>query len=657
MFEPPDRSRDHELGMDREITRRDFLDGVALTIGGVMLAGSAAGGLATALGGCGDGTPALQTPSVAAYPPALTDLQGQTDAARTVPHLLRDGIFWDQAGRPEATGETYDLVVVGAGISGLSAAYLYAQADPGARILVLDTQDDFGGHAKRNEFEHIPGRRAPLIGYGGTESIDSPSVYSPQALAVLEGIGIALQRFRRHFDDSFWAGLGTMWFFDKETWGRDHTVVKTWRKSTREALRDAPVAEQAKRDLVMLSEAPKDWLPGMSQEAKKRKLSELTYTHYLADVVKVHPDVLKFLQNRPRDYWGYGADALGAIDAWADGHPGFDGLGLSWAKPYRANTQSEKLMWDATDPYIYHFPEGNAGIARLLVRALVPDALPGHTMEDEVLANLDYSRLDRAGAPVRIRLASPVVRVRNVGEPANATGVEVTYARDGRLHTVTAKGAVMACWYSMAPYIVDGLPEIQKTAGRFMTHIPLVYADILLGDRLAFQRLKMAEAITINPDSMWVDYFTDFPVSMDGYHYPMDYSQAGLVHLTGTLCVRGMSPRDGSRVGREALDQMPFADIERGIRDLMARTLGGGGFDPARDIRAITVNRWAHGYSNEYASPWDNAFYPDGPLPGEVAARPFGRITFAGTDRSSRAYTDAAIDAAYTAVNELRERM
>ena len=646
--------RDHELGMDRKITRRDFLDGVAVTVGGLALAGSAAGTLAA----CGTKAKLpLQTAALVGYPPDLEGLQGETDAARAVPHLLRDGTFWGNAGSPQDTGESYDLVVVGGGISGLAAAYFYTRQNPGARILILDNHDDFGGHARRNEYTPVVRRYGCLIiGYGGTESISDPSTYSPGALAVLKGIGVRLKRFHKYYDWSFAADFGTMWFFDKETWGRDYAAVKREGMSVAALLKDAPMAAQAKRDLAMIYEHPKDWLPGLSQDEKKQKLSEITYAQYLADVVKVHPDVLKYVQNRGRDDWGYGADAIGAIDAWAEDEPGFGGLGLSWARPYKDNSPSEKKMWYADEPDIYHFPEGSAGVARLLVRALIPQALPGSTMEDEVLARLEYDALDQPQNQVRIRLGSPVAKVKNVGDPASATGAEVTYVQGGRLKTVKAKGVVMACWYSMLPYIVDGLPAEQQKAALFMTRVPHISVNVLLRDRRAFKKLKIDEVRMTNPDSPWYGYWLDYAVSMGGYRFMTDLDEAGLVHMYGMYCKRGLSPREGSRVGRQELFKTPFADIERGIRDVMARTLGTGGFDPARDIEAITVNRWAHGYSIEYVWPWDKAFYPDGPLPGEVAARPFGRITFAGTDRSSRAYIDSAIDAAYGAVNELMNR-
>jgi spermidine dehydrogenase len=247
--------------------------------------------------------------------------------------------------------------------------------------------------------------------------------------------------------------------------------------------------------------------------------------------------------------------------------------------------------------------------------------------------------------------------VRNIGNPASATEVEVAYVQGGELKSVKAKGAVVACWYSMVPYIVDGLPEEQKKAARYMTRIPLVYANTLISNWRAFEKLGIEGVQTVGPGSFWLGYSLDMPVSMGGYEHPSDPDEPILLHWNATPCKLGMPPREGVKVGRQELYKMTFADLERQMRDLVARSLGSAGFDPARDIQAITINRWAHGYSFEYGLPWDKAFYPNGPLPGEVAATPFGRITFANTDRSSQAYVDSAIDAAYQAVNEQMSRM
>lgn len=327
-------------------------------------------------------------------------------------------------------------------------------------------------------------------------------------------------------------------------------------------------------------------------------------------------------------------------------------MNLDASKPSKYNSPSTIKFWDDEEPYIFHFPEGNAGVSRLLVRNLIPGSLPGKTMEDEVLAHLDYNQLDVAANRVRIRLGSPVVRVKHVGSPDTATEVEVAYVQGGELKTVRAKGAIMSCWYSMLPYIVDGYPEVQQKAARFMGRVPLVYANVQVRSRSAFDKMKVWGGRDAGPGVHWTNFYLDYPVSMGGYQYSLDYDEPGVIHFSGHPTRADMPMREAAKMGRQDMFAAPFTDYERSLRELLARSLAAGGFDPAEEIQAITVNRWAHGYSMEYVTPWDNDFYPDGPLPGEVAAWPFGRLSFANTDRISTAYTDSAIDAAYSAVDE-----
>ena len=625
---------DDELGMDRPISRRDFLDGVAFTAGAFALGG---------LGGAGEAVAAGPNP------PSKTGLRGQTDRGFAIPHALRDGTF--DAGKPRDTGERYDLVVVGGGLSGLAAARFY-QREFGrdARILVLDALDDVGGHARRNEFRSRSGRK--LVGYGGSQSLESPSTYSRPARGLLEDIGIEVKRFERFFDADFASRhkLGRAIFFDKETWGRDHLAVSAPGAKYADILRDAPMADQAKVDLAKIYDAPEDWMPGMTDAQKKDRLADITYLQDLTEHVKAHPDALKFIQTVPNGNWGYGADAVGALDASIE-FAGFDGLGLDWDKgPDRRIAPTGHKLWPSEDEYIYHFPEGNAGVARSLVRKLIPDALPGRGMTTIPTSRLRYDRLDRKGSRVRIRLNAPVVRVRHDGDPREARRVEVAYVQGGKLRAVHARHVVLACNNQMIPYLTDEISDRQREALQYAGKLSLMYTSVQIRDWRAFAKARISNIRY--PTMYWAGIGLDFPVSMGSYKFPDKPGNPTVLHLSKSMCKPGLSPREQGKAGRAELMRTPFADMERAIRDQLARALGPAGFDPARDIEAITVNRWAHAYAYEYGRPWDT-FWPDGELPSHVARKRWGRVAVANSDSAPRAYVDSAIDMAYRAVRDL----
>lgn len=634
------RQEDRRLGMGRAITRRDFLDGVAL---GTTALGFGAAGLG------GFGRPAFAQGAAAAYPPALTGLRGQTDADFAVMHAIRDDDFWANAGTPEPSGEHYDLVVVGAGISGLAAAFLFRQRlGDAARVLILDNTDDFGGHAKRNEFTASDGRL--VIGYGGSQTLQTPSFFSPAVAKLVADVGIDLSRFGEWYDQG-WSerhGLAGGVFFRKEQFGRDATV------RTADVAADwvpaAPFNDKAKADLIALTDTPGDYLPGKSRAEKRALLAQTTYADFLTRIVGADPQVALYLQKSTDEYFGVGADATTALDAWAAGNPGFDGMDLG-DEVDPAMSPSGRLLFADPDEYIDHFPDGNASLARAIVRALIPAAVPGTTMEALALARTDYRRLDEAGSPVRIRLKAPCVRIRHLGDPASAEHVEATYAVDGRLKTVTADRAVVACWHRVIPLIAPEVGAAQVEALRNQEKVPLVYANVLVRSWEAFAKLGIDGFE--DPTGFWGGAFIDYPVSVGSYRFPEDPKSPMLLHLPKVAVGGGGLPaREQNRAGRYGLTALAFDDYEREIRDMLARALAPGGFDPAADIEAITVNRWSHGYAYEYLRPWDPE-WPSGPLPIEASRKGWGRIAIANSDAGAYAYAHSAIDQAARAVREL----
>jgi spermidine dehydrogenase len=631
--------------MDRPITRRDFLDGVAMGAGALTLGGFLAG---CDFGGNGTGKDRVRGSAANAAagirPEAQAGMRGLTDRAREIPHQLRDGTFWQSAGEPADTGESYDLVVVGAGISGLAAARFWQQ-DQGtsSKVLIIDPLEQPGGHAARNEYTPEGSGARVLVGYGGSQSIDTPSAYAKPSADLLFDTGIEVERFERYFDSGFNRRhrLEPSTFFNKEVYGADRLVLG----EPPGIYAAAPLEPKAREDLIRLHTDPPRPFPGLSDSEVKDELTKLTYKEYLQRHADLHPQALEHLQRLTDDEWGYGIDAVGAIDAWADGYPGFTALGLDDTSPYYTNAPTESKVWDYDDRYIYHFPEGNAGVSRAIIRRLIPDALPGSGMETIPTTELDYARLDDAANTVRIRLRSPVVRVRN-----SDGGVEVAYVQDGELKSARAGQCVLACWNAMIPYICDEVDRAQKEALEFSTKLSLMYTNVQLRNWESFAKLGIAKAYS--PNMYWGGVELDYPVSMGSYEFPSSPSEPMVLHLYKAMTKPGINPREQAKAGRAELMATSLEEIERTTRDQLARILEPGGLDVARDVEAITVNRWAHGYAYEYGRPWDT-FWPEGPLPSHTARKRIGRIAIANSDSAPRAYVDSAMDMAWRAVREL----
>jgi spermidine dehydrogenase len=639
---------DRDLGLDRATNRRDFLQGALLGTGALALGAAAPAGVAEA--GWPQDAPGY-------YPPALESLRGSHPGSFEAAHALRDGAAFGQG---EDTGETYDLIVVGAGISGLSAAWFWRTAHPNARVLVLDNHDDFGGHAKRNEYRL--GGKLHLMN-GGTMLIDSPRPYSAVAGGLLRALGIdPVVLSKDCVRPEIYNGLGHGVFFDKATFGADRLVAglpSNWHDDATAGgiavhtrweafLAATPLGDAVKRDVLRIETGTTDYLPGLSDTAKADRLSRISYRDYLLNVARVSPGTIPFYQTRTHGEWAVGIDAVSALDCWGFGQPGFDGLGLKRHAYPRMSYTPRGYVEGGSDTF--HFPDGNATIARLLVRALVPGAVPGTDARDVVTARADYSRLDRAENAVRIRLSSTALAVRHEGDPTSAGTVRVTYTRGGRVFAARAKAVVLAGWNAMIPHLVPELPETQKAALHGLVKSPLVYTTVALRNWQAFHRLGVSAVQA--PGAYWSSMMLNWPVDVGGYTAERDPAKPILLFMERTPCAPGLSEHDQNRAGRAELLETPFVTFEREVRAQIAATLEPGGFDPARDITGITVNRWPHGYAPEYNLLWQPDI-PEAEQPHVIGRARFGRIAIANSDAGGGAYTDVAIDQAWRAVSEL----
>jgi spermidine dehydrogenase len=629
------------------IRRRDFVNGVLVAASGALL--GAPGRFLAAADGAVNPLPGEST---SGYPPLLTGLRGSQPGSEGVPHALRDGAAWPN---PIDSGEIYDLIVVGAGISGLAAAHYYRRViKRNARILLLENSDDFGGHARRNEF-WMDGRLHLMN--GGSQDLENPRPFGPRLISLLRELGIPADQLPSRADaDRVYErmGLHEGIYLDHNTFGTEALIIDRPDWSWTRKLAGVLLPDAVKKDIVELEEGIENPWPGLSDAQKKQRLSRMSYRDFLLSVRQVDARTPAFYDGQTKDLWCTGIDAVSALDAWGVGMPGFQGLKLTPRAIRRMGSTPAGYAEcggssDTGGQRKVHLPDGNASVARALLRTLIPAAVPGATYDDLISVPVRYAGLDQTDAAVRLRLSSTAVKVMN----GNGRGgsVEVTYIRGQDAFKVAARHCVLACYNAIIPYLCPSLPSTQIRALHSTTRAPLVYATVALRSWVPFVRSGVFRVHAPGADFpfLWLNE----PTSIGGFRTPEGPEYPILLHMTAMPCAPGRSEMDQHRAGRAELLATSFGAFEQRIGAQLTAIFGASGFDAARDIEAITLNRWPHGYAHEY-NPLFDADLPEHERPYVIGRQRHGNIAIANSDAGAAAYMESAVEQAYRAVSELK---
>jgi spermidine dehydrogenase len=637
------------LGLDRPIKRRDLLHGMGMS--------------AAALAAVSSGMPRLTSAAVkdksmyapekepGYYPPGLSGLRGShEDSFETAHGHAWSGQSWDDINDLD---EEYDLIVVGGGISGLTAAFAYKQKNgPDSKILVIDNHDDFGGHAKRVEFSH-EGRTYMLP--GGSGFMETP-YFSEQAKTLLEDAGVNLSRLEvgQVSDLRFGAyDMNPSICFDKETYGESVTLVddmlpmdkkdEQGRYVLVKHIAAMPISEKSKKELHDFLTSKKDAFADLSQEARTQALQGMSYNTFVTEycgLSQVTADAI--FTRQPCAIIGVTSECTSLYEAvmWT-GLPALHVLG--------EQGKALQLEKDSLPPIEGHYgPEGNAIVTRNLVKRLIPEVAEAETMEELTTARFDYSKLDDDASNVRIRLNSMGINIKTVDK---GNKVAVTYVRGGEASRVKGKHCIYAGFHMYLPHLCPELPEKQKAALKDNVKMPFIAANVFLRNSKPIQELGTGSFYfpgrVLHECVTWgrslgehkQDFVADDPVT---------------IYMIGPMvdAHTNLNPPDQYRQGRHKLLAMNFEDYEIEVREQMASLFASTSFDVKEDIIGLTVNRWPHGYTRQYNSLFDPE-YEEGQRPHEIARKRHGRIAIANSDASYVALVNTAIDEGLRAVDEL----
>jgi spermidine dehydrogenase len=626
---------DKALGMESGITRRDFLNGTLLGSGALLLNSASPVRLLAATAATRSDDDWTGYGGVGDY----ANSNGNTAAVLEAGHQIRDGVFENLPADVIDTGESYDCAIVGGGISGLAAALIFQRkAGDGKTCLVLDNHPIFGGEAKRNEFL-VDGHR--LIGHQGSALFWPPYPHSFMA-RFYESIGLKTQRL----EYQKWAGpapeialertpyIGSapygLYFGAKFGQAQGVWVTDPWGKK----LEGAPISAKVREELLrhQSPDAPPQ-KPQYRGDAISRRLDTMTLEDHLMESYGISRETVRtFLSPDEGGGYGLGPDALSGYTGYA-----FDELG--------------PIPEDGTQM----FPDGNSGIARLIVKTLIPESIAGSAAIEDVCRNsVNFAALDRAGAAARIRLDSTAVWVKHDGDPAKSESVTIAYTRGGKTYRVKARSVVMAGGSWTTKHIVRELPADRKEAYSQFYRSPCMVANVAVRNWRFLYKMGISGC-------QWFEGLGSFmqvhKLALCGTDSPTIGPDSPVVLTIKVLYTNpGKTAEQQGHMGRAEMVSTSFREYERQIRRQLTDMFAQSGFDAGRDIAGIILNRWGHAY----ASPAPGFYFgKDGkPAPGDVLrAAPFARIAFANTDLSGTPDHKSSILEADRAVEQLLDQV
>lgn len=637
-------TNDTLLGMDRRITRRDFFNAGLLAAGSALLQTPPPGILAAGTdswdgyGGVGD----------------YASSHGNTIAVIEAAHQIRDGRFDTKPADALDTGEVFDLVVVGGGMSGLSAAYHFNKRKQNGACLVIDNHPIFGGESKQNEFI-VRGQR--LMGPQGANEFDIPVDPQEDGYDLYRELGIPTsfsyqtwdpQLGRLDFDRTnygFQVWLDSPhfgYFFDSTPQERSLPSPNLLiRDLWGQRLRESPYSDKIKTDLLT-------WRIGIDRRERpadfERWLDSMTYKDYLEKVLGLDAAVSRYADPILAAAIGLGCDAISAYAAFQIGMPGFQGFAARQSPPQRPD-EVPAHTWQM-------FPGGNSGFARYFVKALVPGAIGGgHTLDEVLNSRVQFSALDRPGHSVRIRLASTVVRVEHAAAGRDSH-VDITYTRKGKIYRLKARAVVMAGGGWSTRRVVRDLPDAHRQAYSQFHHSPMLVVNVAVNHWRFLHKLGISSARWFDGFGFSCNLRRQMLVGNDRPRLHPD--DPNIITFYVPFYYPGLQPAAQGNRGRMELLSTSYREYERHLREQMLRVFGQAGFDPRQDIAGIILNRWGHAY----VDPQPGFFFGKSgqPAPRDVIRRSFGRIAFAHSELVGHQYWLGAIGEGRRAVDQLTSR-